>query len=344
MELPEARWWRATEDDSGAVRCELCPRGCHIRDGQTGFCRARKNAGGRLVSLTYGQPLGVAVDPIEKKPLYHFLPGTTVLSFGTAGCTLACTFCQNWSLSQGVIPNGPRRGGRPVDPGELVTLAHKEKTPTIAYTYNEPTVFAEYLVEVAVQARAAGLNNVMVSNGYIAPEARREVFAPIDAVNVDLKGFSEAFYREHTQAALAPVLDTLLWVGAQPGIWLEITTLLIPGLNDSEEMLGEECQWIASHLGPDVPVHFTAFHPAYKMTDRPRTPLQTLVLAREIALHHGLRYIYLGNVGGSDGQDTICPHCRAVTIEREGFRATILGLADGRCSKCNGLVAGVFGE
>ncbi len=344
MQPPEARWWRTAKDDSGAVRCELCPRGCLLRDGQTGFCRVRKNTGGRLTSLTYGHPLGLAVDPIEKKPLYHFLPGTPVLSFGTAGCTLACTFCQNWNLSQGAAGDDPRQGDRPVDPAELVSLARNEKTPTIAYTYNEPTVFAEYLVDVAAGAREAGLRNVMVSNGYIAPKARQEVFARIDAVNVDLKGFSDAFYREHTQAALEPVLDTLQWVGAQPDIWLEVTTLLIPGLNDSEEMLGEECQWIASHLGPDVPVHFTAFHPAYKMNDRPRTPLETLLRAREIALHCGLRYIYLGNVGSSEGQNTICPHCKAVAIEREWFRTTTVNLADGRCSNCSGLVAGVFGE
>ncbi len=327
------------------VRCELCPHRCLIAPGKLGFCNARQNQDGRLVSLTYGHPRGLAVDPIEKKPLYHFLPGSQVLSFGTTGCTLACTFCQNWHLSQCVPGSGeapdPRRE-RTVAPEEIVELARREVVPTLAYTYNEPTVFAEYLVDVAARARSAGLRNVMVSNGYISPRAREEVMAEIDGINVDLKAFSEAFYRQQAKARLEPVLDTLRWIARQPAIWLEVTTLLIPGLNDSAAELEEQCAWIAGELGPEVPLHFSAFHPAYKLQDRPPTPEETLLRARETALRAGLQYVYLGNVSSTTGHQTHCPRCGAVVIERAYFRTTRVKLRGGACPECGAAVAGVF--
>lgn len=346
--MATARWWHVEEPQGEApakVRCELCPHGCRIAPGKLGFCYARRNEDGRLVSLTYGHPRGLAVDPIEKKPLYHFLPGTEVLSFGTTGCTLACTFCQNWHLSQcapgtGEAPD-PRRE-RSAAPAEIVQLAQREGVPTVAYTYNEPTVFAEYVVETAAQARAAGLRNVMVSNGYISPAAREEVLEAIDGINIDLKAFTDTFYRQQTQARLEPVLDTLHWVARQPSIWLEVTTLLIPGLNDAARELEEECAWIAGELGPQVPLHFSAFHPAYKLKDRPPTPEQTLLRAREIALRAGLHYVYLGNVSSSAGHQTRCPRCDALVIARAYFHTTQVNLRDGACPECGEAVAGVF--
>jgi pyruvate formate lyase activating enzyme len=331
----EARWWHT---DGDRVVCDLCPRACRLRDGQTGFCNARRNTAGRLTTLTYGHPVGLGIDPIEKKPLFHFLPGSPVLSFGTVGCTLACRFCQNWSMSQ----SDARAGSRRVAPEEILELLRRDEVPSVSYTYNEPTVFAEYLVDVARLARENGIRNVMVSNGYISPQAREEVFAHIDGINVDLKGFSERFYARETRSHLAPVLDTLEWIGKRPDIWLEITTLLIPGLNDSEKMLTEECDWIIGHLGVDVPLHLTAFHPAYQMLDRPRTPPEILQRARDIARGKGLRYVYTGNVADSEGQSTVCPACEAIVIARSGHSARTVGLENGRCNACGQTIAGVF--
>lgn len=336
-EFSEARWWHR---DGDRVVCTLCPRGCRLREGQAGFCRVRRNENDRLLSLTYGHPKGLAVDPIEKKPLFHFLPGTRVLSFGTVGCTLACRFCQNWSLSQAEISAA---ASHLVTPEEIVAIAQREQAPTIAYTYNEPTVFAEYLTGISRLAREQGIRNVMVSNGYIAPEARVDVFANIDGVNVDLKAFSEQFYREQTKAHLGPVLDTLAWIKQETPVWLEITTLLIPGLNDSAEMLALECDWILEHLGPDVPLHLTAFHPDYEMLDRPPTPPATLVQARDIALDKGLRFVYTGNVADPDGQSTGCPHCGEKVIVRTWHFSSAEGLDGSRCRKCGTGIPGVFG-
>jgi len=333
---PEARWWTAEED---RVVCQLCPRGCRLQDGQTGFCRVRRNEGGRLRTLTYGHPVSIAVDPIEKKPLFHFLPGTSVVSFGTVGCTLGCRFCQNWTLSRAEVE---KHAGRFVSPEEVVALAEKEGAPAIAYTYNEPSVFAEYVVDISRLSRQRGIRNVMVTNGYVAPEARREIYANIDGANVDLKAFSDEFYREQTQSSLEPVLDTLRWIRHETNVWLEITTLLIPGLNDSDEMLAAEYDWIVENLGREVPLHLTAFHPDYEMRDRPRTPPDTLARARQMARDKGLEFVYLGNVAEPGGQSTRCPTCDQILIYRTWHRSEVVGLEGGRCSKCQHEIPGVF--
>ncbi|MFH1143223.1 MAG: AmmeMemoRadiSam system radical SAM enzyme [Candidatus Eisenbacteria bacterium] len=332
-----ARWWRALED--GRLLCLLCPHACRIGEGETGRCCVRKNSAGRLRSLSYGQPTGFAVDPIEKKPLFHFLPGSEVLSFGTYGCTLSCRFCQNWPHSH---PAEIPVRVRPVSPAEIVALAERHGTPSIAYTYNEPTVFAEYMVETARLAREQGLRNVAVTNGYIAAGARNEVFADLDAANVDLKGFSDEFYRDQAGGRLRPVLDTIEWMHRETQIWLEITTLLIPGLNDSDEQLHAECDWIAERLGADVPVHFTAFHPDFQMRDRPRTPAETLRRACGIARARGLRYGYVGNIMDEDGASTRCPQCGMTVIARGWHAGDPAGLEGSRCRACGGAIAGVF--
>lgn len=335
-----ARWWRTLPSGADAeIICELCPRACVLREGQVGFCGVRGAHDGQLLSLSYGHPTGLAVDPIEKKPLYHFLPGTSVLSFGTVGCSLGCRFCQNWSLSRG---RPEQYAARIVEPQEIVQRARRERTPTIAFTYNEPTIFGEYVIEVAARAHAERLRTVMVTNGYVTPEARGEIFAEIDGANVDLKGFSEAFYHEQAAAQLAPVLETLRWIHHASDVWLEITTLLIPGLNDSAEMLTAECAWIHRELGPDVPVHFTAFHPDHKMTDRPRTPAETLQRAREIARDTGLHYVYTGNIADPGGQSTVCPGCGTQLIRRNWHASEVVGLAGATCGRCGGGIAGVF--
>ncbi len=339
-ELHEARWWRPDPERPGVANCGLCPRACRLSDGQTGFCGVRRNVGGRLRALTYGYPSSLATDPIEKKPLFHFLPSTPVLSFGTAGCTLGCRFCQNWTLSRGDIE---RLRGRFVAPEQIVELAVREQSPAIAYTYNEPTVFAEYMLAVSALARARGIRNVAVTNGYVTAEARSEVFGLLDAANVDLKGFSEDFYAQQAQAHLAPVLESLRWIARETSIWLEITTLLIPGLNDGDDLIAAECEWIRANLGADVPLHLTAFHPAHQMTDRPRTPVETLVRARRLAREKGLRFVYVGNVAEADAQSTCCPACGALLIRRTWHVVEELGLEGGRCRACSAPVAGVFG-
>lgn len=331
-----ARWWKHV---GGQAVCLLCPRECRINAGATGFCRMRRFAGDELITLTYGHPQGLAVDPIEKKPLYHFLPASDVLSFGTTGCTLACKFCQNWTLSQSMKSD---EMGMIVEPAQIVELAKQKSAPMIAYTYNEPAIFGEYLIDVARLAHEAGIRNVMVSNGFIAPGAREEIMADIDAVNIDLKGFSERFYQTHTRGSLAPVLDTLVWVNKAPHIWLEITTLLIPGLNDSDEMLAAEFDWIVDQLGLDVPLHLTAFHPDYQMRDRSRTSSNILTNAREIAISKGLRYVYTGNVVNPEGQGTICPSCGFTVMTRTWQRTGLEGLVGNTCASCGAVIAGVY--
>ena len=336
-EFIEARWWQKQED--GRTACWLCPRLCKLREDQSGFCRVRRNEGGRLLSLSYGHPTGFATDPIEKKPLFHFLPGSLALSFGTLGCTLGCRFCQNWTHSHAEVIEA---AARMIQPAEVVTLAEGERAASISYTYNEPTVFAEYVVDISRLARARGIRNVMVTNGYVTPQARNELYEHIDGANVDLKGFSDEFYREQAQGRLEPVLDTLEWIKNETDVWLEITTLLIPDLNDSEEMISRECDWIVDKLGCDVPVHFTAFHPDYKMLDRARTPAATLVRARDIAMNKGIRYVYVGNVPDPDGQSTLCPQCGEMLIARSWHSSRIAGLAGSCCRKCGTTIAGVF--
>ncbi len=333
----EARWWRPLEN--GKLLCFLCPRLCEIPEGKAGFCFIRKNEGGRLLSLGYGRSTGFAVDPVEKKPLSHFLPGTTVLSFGTAGCNLGCKFCQNWDISKARLDTRRSEEGTPQ---EVVELALRSGCSGIAYTYNDPVIWAEYAIDIARRARDVGLKNVFVTAGYVTPEARQEVFELMDAANVDLKGFREDFYRHVTLSHLEPVKETLRWLVRETGVWVEITTLLIPGQNDSDAEIEAECEWIVSALGPDVPLHFTAFHPDYRMTDLPPTPETTLRRAREIAKRAGVRFCYVGNVHDREGQTTSCPACGAILIRRDWHAIRTYRLDGAHCPECRHEIPGLF--
>jgi pyruvate formate lyase activating enzyme len=335
--LHPARWWRAAE--RGKLLCTLCPRFCLVGEGQAGFCYVRQNHGGQLWSAAWGRSTGFAVDPIEKKPLNHFLPGARVLSFGTAGCNLGCKFCQNWDISKARID---QRGSELGTPEEIVRLALDTGCAGIAYTYNDPVIWAEFAIDVARAARAAGLVNVLVTAGYVTAEARGELFAEMDATNVDLKAFTEDFYHRVTFSHLAPVLETLAWLVRETAVWTEITTLLIPGLNDGEDEIARECDWIVEHLGPDVPLHFTAFHPDFRMTDRPRTPPATVAQARRIARAHGVRFCYVGNVHDAEGQTTSCPGCDAALVVRDWHAIRLYRLDDGRCPDCGTMIPGRF--
>ncbi len=336
-ELKPALWWEKTEN--GKILCTLCPRYCTIGSGQSGFCFIRTNIDGVLYSLGYGRPTGFAIDPIEKKPLNHFYPGSEILSFGTAGCNLGCKFCQNWSTSKARIAE---EASLYASPEEVIKLAKKYKAPSIAYTYNDPTIFGEYVMDVSELARREGIKNVMVTAGYIDKKARKDVYRFIDAANVDLKAFSENFYHKLTFSHLNDILDTLLWLKRDTGIWFEITTLLIPGENDSAEEIKQMCGWIVNNLGVEVPLHFTAFHPDFKMTDKPRTPASTLDMARSIAIAEGIKYCYLGNVHNIKGETTYCPSCGKDVIKRDWHSVLSYNLTGGKCSFCGTPIAGRF--
>jgi pyruvate formate lyase activating enzyme len=336
-EYKAARWWRT--DSHNKILCTLCPRYCRIGPGQSGFCFIRRNIDNQLVTTGYGHPTGFAVDPIEKKPLSHFLPGTGVLSFGTAGCNLGCRFCQNWSISKARLDDLKALS---VTPEQVVGLAKKHHTPSIAYTYNDPTIFAEYVIDISRLAREEGIRSVMVTAGYIDQEARKDVYQYIDAANVDLKAFSERFYHKLTYSHLADVLDTLVWLRKETEVWLELTTLLIPGENDSQEEINQLCDWVVENLGEDVPLHFTAFHPDFKMTDKPRTPATTLDRARDIAGRSGIRYCYVGNVSDTSGQTTYCPSCHMALIKRDWHQVLSNRLDGNTCPSCHTEIAGVF--
>ena len=324
----------------GRVRCELCPRECTLRDGQRGFCFVRANEGGRLVLTTYGRSSGFCIDPIEKKPLHHYYPGTSVLSFGTAGCNLGCKFCQNWDISKA------REFDRLQDeatPEAIADAAVAMGCRSVAFTYNDPVIFAEYAIDVAAECRSRGVKNVAVTAGYVNPEARRDFFAAMDAANVDLKGFTDEFYQSLTGGHLQPVLDTLAYLRHETDVWFEITTLLIPGHNDSSAELEKLTGWVASELGPDVPLHFSAFHPDWRMRDVPPTPVSTLVRARQIALDAGLRHVYTGNVHNRDGDTTFCSGCGGRLIVRDWYELIAYRLdAAGRCPDCGTPLAGRF--
>ncbi len=332
-----ARWWHATED--GRIQCDLCPRDCRLNDGQRGMCFVRQRVGDRMVLTTYGRSSGFCVDPIEKKPLHHFYPGTSVLSFGTAGCNLACKFCQNWDISKS------RQMDRLVDqasPEAIARAAHEAGATSVAFTYNDPTIFTEYAMDTADACHALGIKTVAVTAGYIYPEPRRELYAKIDAANVDLKAFTEDFYRKVTASELEPVKDTLRYLVHETRVWTEITTLLIPGLNDSDAELTQLAEWVAGDLGLDVPVHFSAFHPDYKMTDIPATPVATLRRARAIAMRAGLRYVYTGNVHDREGDSTSCPACKTAVIERDWYEILGTQLDLDKCAACGTAIAGRF--
>ncbi|HSG07353.1 MAG TPA: AmmeMemoRadiSam system radical SAM enzyme [Longimicrobiales bacterium] len=332
------RYWSMLPD--GRVQCDLCPRRCRLHPGQRGLCFVRAESAGEIVLTTYGRSSGYCIDPIEKKPLAHFLPGTPVLSFGTAGCNLACRFCQNWDISR----------SREMDtladaagPAAIVEAARRLGCRSVAFTYNDPVVFHEYAVDVAVACRAAGVRTVAVTAGYVLPEPRREFYAVMDAANVDLKAFSDAFYRKVCAGRLGPVLDTLRYLVHETDVWTEVTTLLIPGLNDSDGEIDALTRWVADELGFHVPLHFSAFHPDWRMRDVRATPRATLRRARLIGLGNGLRYVYTGNVHDPLGQSTYCHACGARVVGRDGYAVTswLLG-PDGRCAACGTPCAGVL--
>jgi pyruvate formate lyase activating enzyme len=307
--------------------------------GQHGFCFIRENVEGELVQLGYGRPAAVAVDPIEKKPLFHFHPGSQILSLGTAGCNLGCQFCQNFDISKA---RSMQQDAVHMTPRQIVNLALARDVPAIAFTYNEPTIWAEFVIDIAKMAHDAGLRTVMVSNGYITREAFSEVYEHIDAANIDLKGYSEDFYSKVTLSHLAPVLDTLRWLRRETSVWFEVTNLIIPGLNDSREDTNELCEWILGELGNDVPLHFTAFHPDYKMLDREPTPPETILRAREEALAAGLKYVYAGNILTRDGSNTQCPKCGKTLIRRSWHRIEEIAIVNGHCRYCNCEITGEF--
>lgn len=329
---------RKHDHDPGLVKCLLCAHTCAIPAGERGKCRARMNVGGELRSLVYGRPLAVHVDPIEKKPFFHFLPGAAAFSFGTAGCPLRCRFCQNWQLSQSRPEDHPTEF---TPPEKVVAAAGARKAQVIAFTYNEPTVQTEFLTDVARAAKRGGIRSALVSCGFMNEAPLREICEVLDAVKIDLKGFSPEFYREVSAAELAPVLRSIRQA-AKSGVHLEIVNLVVPTLNDSEKMFRGLADWVAGEVGPDVPVHFTRFHPDYQLRNLPPTPVATLEKAREIAMRKGIRYAYVGNVPGHPGNHTYCPGCGKVVVGRSGFFVTGMNIEKGRCRSCRRSIAGVW--
>ncbi|KLK89687.1 pyruvate formate lyase-activating protein [Microvirga vignae] len=332
------RYWHPLED--GRIQCDVCPRLCKLHEGQRGLCFVRAREGDQVVLTTYGRSSGFCIDPIEKKPLNHFLPGTPVLSFGTAGCNLTCKFCQNWDISKA------REFDRLQDrasPEAIAEAAVASGCRSVAFTYNDPVIFLEYAVDVAQACRERDIKSVAVSAGYICDEPRVEFFRHMDAANIDLKGFTEEFYKNLCSARLGPVLDTLEYLKHETEVWFEITTLLIPGENDSPAEIEALSRWVLERLGPDVPLHFTAFHPDWKMLDTPATPPETPRMARRIAQEVGLRYVYTGNIHDAEGQSTYCHACQAVLIGRDWYQLTAWNLtADGCCDRCGTPCPGVF--
>lgn len=335
-QAPVARHWVSLDQD--LVQCQLCARGCTVAPGGRGMCRARVNVGGELRSLVYGRPISTHVDPIEKKPFYHYLPGSDAFSLATSGCPLRCSFCQNWQISQ-AMPEDYQSAF--ISPELMVRNVTTRQAPVIAYTYNEPTVFLEYLCDIARAGREQGLRSVLISCGYASDRAMGELCDVLDAVKIDLKGFSEDFYQRVCSAELAPVKRSIKQVAAR-GLHLELVNLVVPTLNDAEADLIEMSRWIVGELGPDVPIHFTRFHPDYKLQDLPPTPVETLERARDIATDQGVHYAFVGNVPGHAGNHTYCPRCGEVVIGRKGFFITANKLKDGRCGSCGEPIAGVW--
>jgi pyruvate formate lyase activating enzyme len=333
-----AHYWHPIDD--GRIQCDLCPRFCKLHEGQRGLCFVRQNIDARMVLTTYGRASGFVIDPVEKKPLNHFLPGTPVLSFGTAGCNLACKFCQNWDISK----------SREMDtlvssamPEAIARAAYDHHCNSVAFTYNDPVIFHEYAIDTAQACRSLGIKTVAVSAGYVTPEPRADFYRHMDAANIDLKAFSERFYHQITGAHLQPVLNTLCYIKQETSVWLEVTTLIIPGENDSDAELDAMTQWFVEHLGSEVPLHFSAFHPDWKMRDKPRTSLSTLLNARRIALENGLRHVYIGNVHDKAAASTYCAGCSKLLIGRDGYQLSDWNLDEqGRCRFCNYRCAGIF--
>ena len=334
----DTSYWHKLDD--GRVQCDLCPRFCKLHAGQRGLCFVRQNLDNQIVLTTYGRSSGYCIDPIEKKPLNHFLPGTPVLSFGTAGCNLACKFCQNWDISKS---RETHTLADEASPEQIARAAQKLGCRSVAYTYNDPVIFHEYAIDVARACHEKGIRSVAVTAGYVCPEPRREFYRYMDAANVDLKAFTEDFYHKITGSHLAPVLETLEYIKHETAVWLELTTLLIPGKNDSDKEIDAMSQWVVDKLGPDVPMHFSAFHPDWKMLDVPATPRETLIRAREIAMKNGVRYAYTGNVHNEAGDSTYCHQCGERLIGRDWYVLTDWKLtADGKCASCGTPCTGVF--
>jgi len=337
MHTHPTQYWHATDD--GHIQCDVCPRACKLKEGQQGLCFVRACQDQQIVLTTYGRSSGFCIDPIEKKPLNHFYPGTPVLSFGTAGCNLNCKFCQNWDISK----------SREMDtlasyasPEHIAQVAKRHHCHSVAFTYNDPAVFMEYAIDTAIACHAQGLKSVAVTAGYFCPQPRADFFQSMDAANVDLKAFTEKFYWKHTGAHLTPVLDTLEYIRHNTTTWLEITTLLIPQENDSNAEIEAMCQWIVTHLGADTPVHFSAFHPDWKMQNKSPTPPDTLTRARNIAIANGIHYAYTGNVHDPIGDTTFCHQCGQALIQRDWYQLLLWNIENGQCRHCHSPVAGRF--
>jgi AmmeMemoRadiSam system radical SAM enzyme/AmmeMemoRadiSam system protein B/AmmeMemoRadiSam system protein A len=331
-------WWHTT-DEPGRIVCDLCPRACALRPGDKGFCFVRENRDGQMVLTTYGRSTGFCIDPIEKKPLNHFYPGTSVLSFGTAGCNLGCKFCQNWSISKS---REIERLSETASPAAVAIAANELDCRSVAFTYNDPVIWAEYAIDAAKECRARGIKTVAVTAGYITPQARGPFYEVMDAANVDLKGFTEEFYQKLTLSHLQPVLNTLRWLKHETNVWFEITNLMIPRANDSPDEVKQMCDWLLEAIGPDVPIHFTAFHPDFRLMDREGTPPETLLMAYDIAVKAGLNYVYVGNILANRHQSTLCPQCRKVLIERRGYEICTYSLRGNQCQSCGTTIPGHF--
>jgi pyruvate formate lyase activating enzyme len=360
-QAPRARFWTSTampgvdclnchspgeidpntghEHEEIIVKCLLCAQGCILKEEERGRCRARMNVNGEMRSLVYGRPISVHVDPIEKKPFFHFLPGSAAFSMATAGCPLSCQFCQNWEISQAKPEDYSTKY---ISPEAIIKSTTSREAPIIAFTYNEPTVFTEYLLDIARLGREQDIRCVMVSCGFMNAEPLTEMCEALDAIKIDLKGFSERFYRNVSHAELKPVLRSIKQA-AKSKTHLEIVNLVVPTLNDSEKMLTELAEWIVGEIGPDVPIHFTRFHPDYKLLNLPPTPVATLERAQEIALEKGIHYAYVGNVPGHPGNSTYCPNCSEAVIRRSSFFVLEINMKNGRCKFCNHPIAGVWG-
>jgi len=331
------RWQHELPD--GRIQCDLCPRYCRLHDGQRAFCFVRERKGDAIYLSSYGRATGFCIDPIEKKPLHHFYPGSAVLSFGTAGCNLGCKFCQNWDISKAKEIQLLSDRATPV---QVAEAARESGCKSVAFTYNDPVIFAEYAIDCADACHDRGVKTVAVTAGYISKEARRDFFSVIDAANVDLKAFTPEFYRKLCAAEIAPVLDTLRWLKRETNVWVEVTTLLIPGHNDSEDEVDRLCAWFLEELGPDVPLHFSAFHPDFRLLDVPATPPETCRRARDQALRHGLRFVYAGNIHDVASGSTDCPKCKTRLIERDWYEIRAYRLKDDRCEACGEPIPGHF--
>jgi pyruvate formate lyase activating enzyme len=332
------QYWHRLDDNR--IQCDVCPRECKLREGQRGLCFVRACQDNQIVLTSYGRSSGFCIDPVEKKPLNHFYPGSSVLSFGTAGCNLACKFCQNWDISKSKEIDTLADAA---SPEKIARVAHQLQCTSVAFTYNDPVIFLEYAVDVAKACRQQQIYTIAVTAGYINADARKEFFQYMDAVNVDLKAFTEDFYWKLTGAHMQPVLDTLIYIYRETDVWLEITTLLIPGENDSNDEINRMTEWLVKNLGEDVPLHFSAFHPDWKMLDHPPTPHATLSRAREIAMANGLKYVYTGNVHDHAGSSTYCSSCGELLIGRDWYELSEWHLDEqGRCAKCGEPCAGVF--